>query len=214
MKVYRTIFFLLIVFGLLATACGSDVRVLGVDVSGEGGGVAGPQEIPDATEVIKFDPASIPLTGSDPIAGNCRAWDVVPGTYSCVLDSGDTTAPCFALSGERLMCRPNPVRRSYEALLKPVAPLPAMAPPSPDQLTEFFVELEGDVQTCTIRTGVEPVIIGGLAATFDCDAPYTYLLGFEKSTPTWEAALYTLDPATGESPSGKVPVNVVRAWIP
>lgn len=214
MKVYQTFFLLFILFGLLAAACGGDVTVLGVDVSGEGGGVVGPQEIPNATEVLKFDPTTIPLTGRDPVAGDCRPLAAVPGTYGCVLDSGDTAAPCFALSGERLMCRPNPVTRSYETLVRPIAPLPAVAPPSPDQATEFFVELEGDVRSCMVRTGIEPVIIGGVAATFDCETPYTYLLGFEKSAPTWEAALYTLDPATGESPSGKVPTNVVRAWIP
>lgn len=214
MKIYRTLFLLLIVLGLLATACGRGATVIGINQSGEGGGAVGPQEITNATEVLKFDPATIPLTGRDPVPGSCRPLDAVPGTYACLLASGETTAPCFALSGERLMCRPDPVARSYQTLVRPDAPLPAIAPPPPDQATEFFVELEGDPRTCAIRTGIEPVIIGGVAATFDCDAPYTYLLGFEKSAPTWEAARYTLDPATGQSPSGKVPVNVVRAWIP
>lgn len=198
---------------LVLVACSNRATVIGIDQSGDGGAV-GPQEIAGATEVVKFDPQSIPLDGRDPMAGACEALAVVPGTYTCMLEDGRTTAPCFALSGERLLCDPDPVARSYEALVRPDGPLPPVVPSSPDQAAEFFVELEGDVRACTIHTGIEPVIIAGVAATFDCDAPYTYLLGFEKSSPIWEAALYTLDPATGASPSGKVPVNVVRAWLP
>ena len=76
---------------------------------------------------------------------------------------------------------------------------------------EFFVQLR-DGPTCAIRTGPEPVIVGGAAATFDCDAPYTYLTTLDKSGPTWRAMLSTLDPATGAA-SGTL-MEVARAWVP
>jgi hypothetical protein len=197
---------------LWLAACGNQAAVVGIDQSG---GEVGPQAIDNATQIVKFDPASIPLDGRDPVRGSCGALTAVPGTYYCILDGGGTAAPCFELGGERLLCGPNPVTGSYQALVAPDAPLPEVLPPPPDQAVEFFVELEGDIRTCVIRTGVEPVIIAGVAALYDCDAPYTFLLGIDKfRTPIWEAALYTLDPATGESPSGKVPIDVIRAWIP
>jgi hypothetical protein len=194
--------------------------IIALVVVGCGGGtsqvseIVGPQEIANATEVLKFDPSGIPLDGRDPVSGTCGALSAVPGTYFCVLDGGGSMAPCFALAGERLLCDPNPVSGTYQTLVSPDAPLPAVLPPSPDQAEVFFVELDGSVRTCVTHSGIEPVIIAGVVAQFDCDAPFTYLLGIEKSTPIWEAALYTLDPATGNSPSGKVPVDVVRAWIP
>jgi hypothetical protein len=194
------------IFALVVAGCGGTTP--------QGSGIIGPQEIANATEVLKFDPAGIPLDSREPVRGTCGALSAVPGTYFCVLDGGGAAAPCFTLGGERLMCGPNPVSQTYQILVSPDAPLPAVLPPSPDQAEVFFVELDSNTRTCVTHSGIEPVIIGGVAAQFDCDAPFTYLLGIEKSTPIWEAALYTLDPATGNSPSGKVPVDVVRAWIP
>lgn len=195
----------------LLVACGSPSSIVGVEQSG---GAVGPQEIKDATIVLRFDPGSIWSNDADPVRGECVASTAVRGTYRCDLAEGGAAEPCFALSGVRLGCGPNPVAGTYDLVVSPTNTLAQVPAPPPDQLEPFFVELDGDVRTCRARTGAEPVIIGGVAATYDCDAPYAFLLGFEKSAPTWEAALYTLDPATGSSPSGKVPMRVLRAWVP
>jgi len=195
---------------LAGTAC-SGATVTGVERSGEGG-ATGPQQIEGATEVLKFDPATIHVGDRQPVGGTCAASAAVAGAYRCDLEGGGTAEPCFAV-GAQLICSPDPVAGTYATLVAGGSPLPTVAPPPPDRQVHFFVELEGG-RTCALRTGPEPVIIGGITALYECNEPYTYLLGFEKSAPTWEAALYTLDPATGASPSGKVPVNVVRAWVP
>jgi len=172
----------------------------------------GPQQIVGATELLPFDATTFP-GGNDPaVAGTCAASAVVPGTYRCELTAGGAGEPCFPLGGARLVCGPNPVAGSVRALVSSAAPLPSLAPPPPDQRTEFFVELR-DGPTCAIRTGPEPVIVGGAAATFDCDAPYTYLTTIDRSGPTWRATLVTLDPATGAA-SATTTNDVARAWVP
>lgn len=198
----------------LMAGCSSGAAVVGVEQSGEG--AVGPQQIEDATEVLKFDPASI-ATGGDAVPGTCRELAGVPGAYQCDLEN-DLAGPCFALGGTRLICGPNPVANTYDALVSPTGDLPVVSPPSPDRAVPFFVELANGM-TCVYRVAPEPVIIGGIVAQYECDEPYAYLLGegspsFSQDAPLWEAGLYTLDPATGTSPSGKVPVDILRVWIP
>lgn len=200
---------------LFLTACSNGAAVTGIEQSG---GAVGPQEIEGATEVVRFDPASIPLGDDEAVPGACAESAVVPGAYRCDLAAGDPAEPCFALGGTRLICGPDPVADTYRALVSPTNTLPSVLPPSPDRAVVFFVELDTGM-TCIIRTAPEPVIIGGLAASYDCDQPYTYLLGdqnmvFGKDAPLWQAGVFTLDPATGASPSGKVPKGIVRVWIP
>jgi hypothetical protein len=174
-------------------------------------GLTGPQEIKGATEVLKFDPAAI-APGGQAVGGACDVSSIVPGAYRCILDGGNVAEPCLAASGP-LLCGPDPVAGAVRALVNPTAPPPTLIPPSLDQLVPFFVELDGG-RTCAIRTGAEPVLIGGAPALFDCDTPYTFILRFDKSTPTWRAVLASLDPATGQTPGGETPVNVLRAWVP
>lgn len=200
----RSLLFLALAFSFLV-ACGGD------PADGGEAGLVGPQEIKGATEVVQFDPATI-TPGGAVVGGACDVSLIVPGTHRCVLDSGDVTEPCFAAGGP-LLCGPDPVAGAVKALVNPSAPPPTVVPPPMDQLAPFFVELDGG-RACAIRTGVEPVLIGGAPALFDCDAPYTYIVRFDKSAPTWRAALVTLDPATGQTPGGETLVNVLRAWVP
>ncbi len=176
------------------------------------GGVVGPQEIVGATELLPFDVTTFPAGEGQPVAGTCTASAVVPGTYRCDLETGGADEPCFALGGTRLVCGPNPVAGNARTLVSPSVALPQVLPPPPDQRVEFFVELR-DGPTCAIRTGPEPVIVGGAAATFDCDTPYTYLTAIDKSGPTWRATLVTLDPATGAA-AATTASDVARAWVP
>lgn len=203
----------LVLAGISLAAC-SGSTVTGIEQAGEG--AVGPQQIEEATEVVKFDPASI-AADQQPVSAACRELAAVPGTYQCDLES-EVTGPCFALGGTRLLCGPNPVSNTVHALVSPSGPLPPVTPPSPDRTVPFFVELANGM-TCTYRTAPEPVIIGGVAAQYECDEPYTFLLGegdppFSRDAPMWEAGLYTLDPDTGTSPSGKLPVDILRVWIP
>lgn len=175
-------------------------------------GPIGPQEIVGATELLPFDATTFPTGNDAAVAGTCAASAVVPGAYRCELETGDVDEPCFPLGGTRLVCGPNPVTGSARVFVSPGAPLPSVQPPPPDQRTEFFIQLR-EGPGCAIRTGPEPVIVGGAAATFDCDAPYTYLTTLDKSGPTWRATLVTLDPATGGA-SATVTSDVARAWVP
>jgi len=193
---------------LLLTACSGDGEQAGQ-------GATGPQKIENATQVVKFDPSSIPAD-SDPVTGTCREWAAVPGAYQCDL-ADRMIGPCFPQGGTRLICAPNPVAGTYGALVSPGESLPSVAPPAPEHVVAFFVELDGGV-TCAMRAAPEPVIIGGIEARYECSEPYTYILGegdaaFSHDAPLWEAGLHTLDPATGQS-SGEAPVGVRRAWIP
>lgn len=210
----RAIWVLCGVLGVTLVACSGGSTAVGVEQSGQG--AIGPQQIEEATEVLKFDPGSI-ATAGDPVAGSCRELAAVPGTYQCDLAS-EVAGPCFALGGTRLICGPNPVTDAYDALVGSEAALPPVAPPSPDRAVPFFVELANGM-TCEFRVAPEPVIIAGIPALYECSEPYMYLLGeggsaFSRDAPTWEVGVYTLDPDTGASPSGKVPVDVARAWIP
>ena len=190
---------------LALAACGGGATA---DPSGGGGA---PQQIVGATELLPFDPATFPAGDSPVVGGVCAASALAPGAYRCELDGGGADEPCFALSGARLVCGPNPVAGNYRTLVSPLAALPPVVPPPPEERLEFFVELRGG-RTCAIRTGPEPVIAGGAAATFDCDAPYTYLTTVDKSGPTWRAMLATLDPATGAASATLT--DVARVWIP
>ena len=172
----------------------------------------GPQEIVGATELLPFDATTFPAGNDAAVGGTCAASAVVPGTYRCELDTGGADEPCFALGATRVVCGPNPVAGSARTLVSPSAPLPALLPPPPDQRTEFFVQLR-DGPTCAIRTGPEPVIVGGAAAIFDCDAPYTYLTTLDKFGPTWRTTMVTLDPATGGA-SATTTSDIARAWVP
>jgi hypothetical protein len=198
---------------VLSAACSG---AAGEVIEGTGQGAIGPQRIENATEVLKFDPAAIAPGDFNPVPGGCLESAVVPGSYRCELELDGPVEPCFALNGERLLCNPDPVDGAFNVLVRPANALPPVAPPSPDRAVVFFVELDGGL-TCAIRAGPEPVIIGGAAASYDCDAPFTYLVGegmatFNREAPLWAAAVHTLDPATGQS-SG-APANVRRAWIP
>lgn len=205
---------MILVLSLLA-GCSGGAEVIGVEQSG---GQVGPQEIVGATEVLRFDPALIPLDGEEAEPGQCGASTIVSGTYRCATDGGETLEPCFVVDDRTLICDPDPVSLAFAGLVRlTTGALPQVAPPPPDRAVVFFVELNTGM-TCAIRATPEPVIIGGIAAIYDCDEPYTYILDggdltFDKSAPAWSAAVYTLDPDTGES-SGKAPAGVKRAWLP
>ena len=196
---------LLLLAALISFACAGPT-------TNSSGGVVGPQEIVGATELLPFDVTTFPAGEGQPVAGTCAASAVVPGTYRCDLEAGGADEPCFALGSTHLVCGPNPVAGNARTLVSPSAALPQILPPPPDQRTEFFVELR-DAPTCAIRTGPEPVIVGGAAAAFDCDTPYSYLTAIDKSGPTWRATLVTLDPATGAA-AATTTSDVARAWVP
>ncbi len=201
---------------LLLAGCALEPSNTGTEQPGQD--VAdGPQRIEAATEVLKFDPASISLGDGRAADGQCVASAVVGGALRCDLATGEAAEPCFATGDGRAVCDPNPVTGGYAHLVEPAGPLPSVPAPPPDRVVYFFVELAGDM-TCTLRTAPEPVIIDGTAALYDCDEPYTYLLDagdrtLDFSAPTWSTTVTTLDPATGEA-AGHEPATITRVWIP
>lgn len=195
--------------GLALAACG------GAAETGQSGGAIGPQQIPNATEVVRFDPASLLLGSGDPFPGRCVVSAIVPGSYRCEMETDFVADPCFAASDTRLLCNPNPAADTYGLLVSPQGALPPAPPPPPDRAVPFFVELDGGL-TCAIRTAPEPVILDGAAATYDCAMPYTYLVGeepFNRNAPTWTATPFTLDPVAGTATAGDA-TGVLRAWLP
>ena len=206
----RKIGVFLILAGLLPAACGG-----GAAEVEQSSGAIGPQQIADATEVIRFDPASLPQGGDAPFPGQCVESAGIPGSYRCEMETDFVAEPCFAVSGTRLLCNPDPAAETYGLLVSPQSALPSVPPPSPDRAVPFFVELDGGL-TCAIRTAPEPVVLDGVFATYDCATPYTYLLDsdpFDRNAPTWTAMPYTLDPATGSTAAGEA-AGVLRVWIP
>lgn len=192
-------------FLLTLASCSNDAAVVGIETSG-GAAPAGGQ----ATTFSRFDPATIPLIG-EAIPGTCEASAAVASAYRCTAEN-TLFDPCFALADGRLICSPNPVSQTYAVLIDPGGALPVADAPDADA-NPFLIELEGEVQVCALRTAAEPVSVGGVVALYDCDAPYTYVVGFEKAQSLWEAAVFVLDPNTG-SWSGKLPRPVLRAWTP
>lgn len=192
----------------MAAACGGST-VVGVEQTG-GGDPGEP-----ATELIRFDADSFPLDESvAAVDGMCVPSQAVPGSYRCRTEAdGQTVDPCFGLSSGDLVCEPNPVDGSYTLQLRPTGPLPALSR-VPEDAEPFFLELDGDAGPCVAHTGIEPVLLAGIPARYDCAEAYTYVLGFEKSTPVWDAAVVVLDPATGDSTVGGIPTAVLRAWRP
>ncbi len=205
----RASVFLLLV-ALLLAACGGGAAELG-----QSGGAIGPQQIAEATEVLRFDPTSLPLGSGDPFPGRCVESAGIPGSYRCEMETDFVADPCFAVSGTRLICNPNPAAETFGQLVTPTDALPSVPPPSPDRAVPFFVELDGGL-TCAIRTAPEPVVLDGAFAAYDCNTPYTYLVGddpFDRNAPTWTTIPFTLDPVAGRAVVGES-AGVLRAWIP
>jgi hypothetical protein len=197
------------------TACIGRTTVFDVEPAGDS--LVGPQEIVGATEVLRFDATSIPAGETEGEPGECQASSAVSGAYRCVLETDELVEPCFTRDGGALICDPDPVALTFAALVHPSNALPQVAPPPPDRSVIFFVELDTEM-TCALRTTPEPVIIDGLAALYDCDTPYTYILDggeltFDRSAPSWTVTVHTLDPETSEA-AGQAPASVARAWIP
>jgi hypothetical protein len=192
-------------FLLALASCSNEAAVVGTETSGSPAPAGG-----QLTTISRFDPATIPVAG-EAVPGTCAASSAVVGAYRCTAENA-LFDPCFALADGRLICSPNPVSQTYAALIDPGGALPAAAAPDADA-NPFLIELEGDVRVCALRTAAEPVSVGGVVALYDCDAPYTYVVGFEKAQPYWEAAVFVLDPNTGAW-SGKLPRTVLRAWTP
>ena len=132
------LFAVLFLLTFAMVACSSDATVVGIDSSG---GATGPQEIQEATEILKFDPASIPLDGREPVSGTCGASAAAPGAYRCELADASVAEPCFVLSDAQLLCDPDPVAGDFQTLVDHAGPLPQVPAQPLDRQVHFFVEL-------------------------------------------------------------------------
>jgi hypothetical protein len=79
------------------------------------------------TEVIEFDLASIPINENQPVYdATCQGSEVVPrpGAFKCTFENGGVGDPCFVIKDNTLICGPNPVHASYQAVVTATEPLP------------------------------------------------------------------------------------------
>ena len=166
------------------------------------------------TQVVPFDPAALPPAASQTARGAvCGPSAAVPraGAYACQVEAtSDRLDPCFALSDTALACAVNPATGVHTPVTATV-PLPvttdAQAAPVP-----FYVELDGTKPPCAKRG--QPVVIGGYAATYACQAPGAWLVGpLATARPVWIAQYATSDTQLTVVTYGPEPTRVARAWV-
>jgi hypothetical protein len=164
--------------------------------------------------VIPFDPGSIARSENQPLlGGTCEASVVVPraGAYKCALSNGGTGDPCFVVEDNILICGPNPVHGSYQAMVEATMPLP-QAIVVADKAVPFYLDLGLDKPPCAKRA--EPLEISGQAATYACQAPGAWIVGEpDTSKATWVAQYITTDTQATQITYGPEASDVVRAWV-
>ena len=174
-----------------------------------GGGGSG-----SGTEIIPFDPASIAVNDSQPVLdGTCAASVAVPraGAYRCDLENGGVGDPCFVVEGDLLICEPNPVFGSYQALVTVTEPLPqtvsTVAEPVP-----FFLDIGSNKPPCAKRA--ETFEVSGHTVTYTCQAPGAFIVGeLDTSGLTWVAQYITTDTQSTQVTYGPEASDVLRAWV-
>lgn len=176
--------------------------------------VLGGAESGSRSEIILFDPASIPLNNGQPVFdGTCTASVVVPraGAYRCEFENGGVGDPCFAVEGDRLMCEPNPVFGSYQALVAVKEPLPE-AQTTVEEPVPFFLDIGSNKPPCAKRA--EPFEVSGYTVTYTCHAPGAFIVGdLDTSAATWTADYITTDTQSTQVTYGPESSDVVRAWV-
>jgi hypothetical protein len=176
--------------------------------------VGGAESGSGGTEIIPFDPASIPINESQPVFdASCAASVAVPraGAYSCSFENGGAGDPCFVVEGDRLMCGPNPVHGSYQTLVTATEPLPETGSTASEPVP-FFLDIGSNKPPCVKRA--EPSEVSGYTATYTCRAPGAFIVGdLDTSGATWVAQYITTDTQNTQVTYGPEASDVVRAWV-
>ena len=182
-------------------------------------GGPGPRPGPGAPEPGRAGrPAPDRPAGRQPAASQtaraaCGPSAAVPRAGACtcqVEGTSDWLDSYFALSDTALACAVNPAtgaRTPVTATGALPATTDAQAAPVP-----FYVELDGAKPPCAKRG--QPVVIGGYAATYACQAPGAWLVGpLATARPVWIAQHATSDTQHTAVTYGPEPTRVARAWV-
>jgi hypothetical protein len=166
------------------------------------------------TQVIPFDPASIAVNENQPVlGGTCADSVAVPraGAYRCDLENGGVGDPCFVVAEDQLMCEPNPVFGSYQALVAVTGPLPETVSTAAEPVP-FFLDIGSDKPPCSKRD--ETFEVSGHTVTYNCQAPGAFVVGeLDKSGPIWLAQYITTDAQSTQVTYGPESSDVLRAWV-
>jgi hypothetical protein len=164
--------------------------------------------------VIAFDPTSIAIDENRPVfEATCEASITVPrpSAFRCTFESGGVGDPCFVIKDETLICGPNPVHGSYQALVTATEPLPEGNGVGSEPFI-FYVDLGADMAPCGRRP--EPFRVGEQVVTYGCQAPGAWIVGeLDRSRETWVAQHITTDTQLTQITSGPEPKDVARAWV-
>jgi hypothetical protein len=166
------------------------------------------------TQVIRFDPSSIPADPNQtPVNGTCAASERVPrtGAYRCITETGGTFDPCFTIGPGVLGCQPNPMTQSWAAVLQASGALPETKDTSADPVA-FYLDLGSSYPPCTVGT-TAPKELNGQPVTYTCQAPGAWILGpLDTSTAAWMAQYVTTDSQGQTVTSGPTITGVAQAW--
>ena len=170
-----------------------------------------------ATRIIDFDPASIPVNEQlEPQPAECGPSVVIPsaGAYRCSTQSGGGPDPCFVVKDDNILaCNPNPAFEFWSgALLQATNTLSADPSQSPDPVI-FYLDIGPNNPPCEKRSPEQPLTVAGQPVSFTCQAPGAWVIGpIDDSQPTWTVQ-YVITTSDGSSvTSGPTTTNVVRAW--
>ncbi len=176
--------------------------------------VALPATTMSGTQVISFDPASLPANPSQaPVPGTCEASERVPraGAYRCTTEGGGVFDPCFSVGAGILGCGPNPVMGSWAAVVQSTGALPETVDRA-SQPVAFYLDLGSSYPPCSAGT-TAPKELNGQVVTFTCQAPGAWILGpLDTSTARWSAQYVTTDTQGETVTSGPTAADVAQAW--
>jgi hypothetical protein len=164
--------------------------------------------------VIEFDPASIPINENQPVYdATCQGSEVVPrpGAFKCTFENGGVGDPCFVIKDNTLICGPNPVHASYQAVVTATEPLPEVRRARGEPFA-FYLDLGANKPPCERRA--ETFTVDGHTVTHTCQAPGAWIVGeLDTDQPMWVAQYITTDTQGSTITYGPEASDVVRAWV-
>jgi hypothetical protein len=170
-----------------------------------------------ATRVIDFDPATIPVNEQpDPQPAQCGPSVVIPsaGAYRCSTQSGGAPDPCFVVKDDNILaCNPNPAFGFWSgALLQATNQLPP-APSQPSEPVIFYLDIGSNNPPCEKRSPEQPLTVAGQPVSFTCQAPGAWVIGpIDNGQPTWTVQ-YVITSSDGSSVTyGPTTTPIVWAW--
>ena len=134
-----------------------------------------------------------------------------PGAFRCTFEQGGVGDPCFVIADQTLICGPNPVLGSYQAVVTTADPLPVGSGSAGDPFA-FYLDLGANRAPCARRA--EPFAVGDYMVTYGCQSPGTWIVGeLDTSGSTWSAQWITTDVQATRVTHGPEQKVILRAWV-